>query len=327
MSTAAQAAAAAVSPPTARKPAARKPAAPKPSVVTDEDRIQKAYTVLLQIYAHLATPSAVLPKLLDFAAGATKEKSIKAFLKKYSKFDKDEIDPMPAEKSNDIRTHLLELIQQSKNFSPAEKKFGASQLVPSKWKGKGGRHLRLGRKWFHYCRMDRKYILQHHPEAVRKDMTNPNHWFYLAIKRRCDGVDSFYAMKEYDRMWKHATDYGKFVTLKQFVAQGRRKKRSAPKETGASADDRQLRSGKTKGSQDDDSEGSKSGDSKKKKRPAKLKTHKPTRDHPKKLEVECISQPLVVFGDEQNRSGTYKATRDTKGRWVGELASRELRHH
>jgi hypothetical protein len=318
MATAATAAPATVSP-----PAARRLAAPKPSIVTDEDRIQIAFSVLLQIYAQLATPSTVLPKLLHFATGATKEKSIKAFLKKYSKFDKDDIDLMPADKSNTIRTNMLELIQQSKNFSTAEKKFAASQLVPSKWKGKGGRHLRLGRKWFHYCRMDRKYILKHHPEVVQKDMTDPNHWFYLAIKRRCDGVDSFYAMKEYDRMWKHATDYGKFVTLKGFVVQGRRKKRSAPKETGASADGRQLRSGKAKGSQDDDSKSSKSGDSKKKKKhPAKLKTLKPTRDHPKKLEVECISQPLVVYADERHQMGTYKASKEGNG----ELALREFTH-
>jgi hypothetical protein len=133
MSTAAPATAATVSPPSARNPAA-----PKPGVVTDEDRIQKAFPVLVSIYAHLATPSTVLPKLLEFATGATKEKSIKGFLKKYSKFDKNDVDPMPAEKSATIQTNMLELIRQSPNFSPAEKKFGASQLVPSKWKGKGG---------------------------------------------------------------------------------------------------------------------------------------------------------------------------------------------
>jgi hypothetical protein len=165
--------------------------------------------------------------------------------------------------------------------------------------------------------MDRKYILQHHPEAVRKDMTNPNHWFYLAIQRRCDGVDSFYAMKEYDRMWKHATDNGKFVTLKDFVAQRRRKKRSSPKAPGdKETSDRELRSGgKATGSQKDDgSKSSSSGDSKKnKKRPAKLKTLKPTSNHPKKLEVGCISEPLVIYADDRNRVGTYKTTEALKG--------------
>jgi hypothetical protein len=314
-------------PPTAvSPPAPGTPPAPNAKVVTDEDRIQIAFSVLLSIYAQLATPSTVLPKLLQFATGATKEKSIKAFLEKYSKFDKDDIDPMPSDISNTIRTNMLELIQQSPNFSPAEKKFGASQLVPSKWKGKGGRHLRLGRKWFHYCRKDRKYILQHHPEARGKDMTDPNHWFYLAIKRRCDGVDSFYAMKEYDRMWKHDTDNGKFVTLKDFIAQGRRKKKPPPQSSGdKETSNRKLRSRKRKRSKkkDDGSKSSEGSDSKeKRKRPAKLKTLKPTRDHPKKLEVGCVSQPLVVYGDEWNRTGTYKAT--DKGE--GELASREFSH-
>ena len=296
---------------------------PHPFPANPEERVLKVFPLLLHFYADVATPSSCLPLLLTFATGCTKHSSIKAFLNEYSHFDDGAIDAMPTDVSDLIRTKMLELVQASIHMTDAEKTAAASHLTKTKWKGQGGRQLRLGRKWWHYCADDKDRILQQFPEARGKPLTDAGNWFYLAIRQRCNGLDSFHAMKEYDRLWCHKTDEGKFVTLKAFKAQRRHKKApgSSNKPTnrpspgkGAGGNKRNTRSNGKKGKKEDPKldEDEEEGSDPEKTPPPLLAPREPTPGWHPDLEIQSVDHPWICFVDKEYHHGSFEPI-DGKG--------------
>ena len=167
-------------------------------------RIATTLPLLADYFAGKELPHRVLSLFLTLATGADNEESEEAFLNKHKIFNEEgkTID-FSAKLSRKIRAAIELHIDSSPYYSEAQKVVAKGKLDPEKWNGDFMRKFRHCRYFWFICAGDKARTLAIHGEEADVPVSDGRSWFYLAIKERCDGKNTFDAMKSYVNKFKY----------------------------------------------------------------------------------------------------------------------------
>jgi hypothetical protein len=171
-----------------------------------QSHFQRALSDMAFFYTGKQTPNVVLPAFLELAAGIDGMETGWDFLAKHAMFSKEgKKQKVESELSGLIRKKICDYIDSSPSYSTPEEKNAAKAKIEEgdKWNGSGARHFRSVRYFAHICRHDKKKMIDKHGERANVPFTNSNCWFYLAIRERCNGRNTFNAMYEYSLLWEY----------------------------------------------------------------------------------------------------------------------------